>query len=115
MRKETAWLILGVCVFLWYFFMADLGPPKYNSLWGPCYNHAYSVNHKKSATVDAPVFVVGDYPVVRDEVYECRDEFVTWINNNIDSAVQYNQMMANKLQRYLMCRDAGRTSEECNS
>lgn len=73
------------------------------------------VNHKKSATVDNPVYVVVGKVMVRDEVYMCRDEFAVWINNNIDSAVQYNHVMALQLQQYLLCRDAGGSAEECDS
>lgn len=114
MRKEMFFSILFACAFIWYFFIADKGPPKYNPAWGPCYNLAFTANHIKSAEVGDPVYVIGYGIFIRSEVYECRDEFVTWINNNLQSNIQYNSVMAEQLRRYILCRDSGRPSDECN-
>lgn len=107
-------LVVFVCAYIWYVFIADHGPPKYNPAWGLCYNLTYTANHIKSAEVADPVFVIGDSDFIRGEVYECRDEFVTWINANLYSDVQFNSAMARRLRQYILCRDANGSEKECN-
>ena len=108
----TIIVVVGV---VWLYRANDGTPPSTNDKWGTCYNQLYAVNHPSDRRVGDPVIRIGNGMFVRQEVYFCRNEFVSWINSSRSQQSIYDVELSKKLTRYIVCRDKGHDHQSCNS
>lgn len=100
---------------VWLYRANDGVPPSTNNKWGACYNQLYAANHPSDRRVGDPAFRIGNGMFVRQEVYFCRNEFVSWINSSRSQQSIYDVELSKKLTRYIVCRDKGNDHQSCNS
>lgn len=86
-----------------------------NNKWGECYNQWYVLNHPSARRFADPFLRIGNGIFVRQGVYLCRDEFVSWINSSRSQQSLYDEALSYKLTRYIVCRDKGNDHKSCNS